>query len=305
MSRALVFAHYDRDGAVADYVVHALEQYRRHVDCLVVVSASTSRLPLALRQCVDRFIPRDNVGYDFGSWRAGIEALTNESALPCDELICVNDSVYGPLFDLGPALADRRVAAADFWGMCLSTQGPKRRGKRTRCPHIQSWFFAMRRPVLESEAFSRFWNSVEPLATKEEIIERYEIGMSEQFTEAGFRSAALYDTRDHGPAGMDEIWPHLSWRHPRRSWRVAKKSRREMHNPSELFPLRLVDAGVPFVKAGLFRVNHYGLNLGHVLQGIHARTAYDTELIETHLARVARPVGRRADSCHIAAAPQP
>jgi hypothetical protein len=58
------------------------------------------------------------------------------------------------------------------------------------------------------------------------------------------------------------------------------------HNPSECFPRRLLDAGVPFVKAGLFRINHYGLNLGHVLDGVAAATPYDVRLIRQHLARV-------------------
>jgi hypothetical protein len=42
----------------------------------------------------------------------------------CDELICVNDSVYGPLADLGSTLGNSRLANVDFGGMCLSTQDP-------------------------------------------------------------------------------------------------------------------------------------------------------------------------------------
>lgn len=288
MARALILAHYDCDGVVDDYVAAALREYRRHVDRLVVVSASVGRLPDPLVPLVDHFIARDNVGYDFCGWRAGIDALGPVAAF--DELICANDSAYGPLFDLEPALGDRRIAAADLWGMCLSEQGSSRFGKRASCPHLQSWFFAMRRPVLQSESFRRFWDSVVPLGHKDDIIDRYEIGMSEHFMRAGFSIAGLYDARDRGVATPAEIRPHLSWMNPRRSWRVLKKSRRAPHNPSELFPLRLIDAGVPFVKAGLFRVNHYGLDLDHVLRGIQARTAYDERLITRHVARVG-PVG--------------
>jgi len=284
MARALVFAHYDRDGVVDDYVIDALRCYRPLVDRLVVVSASATCLPASAEAFVDRFVARANDGYDFCSWRAGLGALGPIDRY--DEVIFANDSVYGPLFDIGPVLSDQRVADADLWGMCLSEQGTKRRGRRASCPHLQSWFFAMRRPVLESEAFRRFWESVVPLDNKDDIIDRYEIGMTEHFVRAGFRIAALYDAREHGPATLREIWPHLSWSRPRRSWRTVKKSRRLPHNPSELFPLRLIDAGVPFVKAGIFRVNHYGLNLEHVLRGIRERTTYDTALIERHLARM-------------------
>ena len=283
MARALVFAHYDQDGLWADYVVAALRQYRAAVDRLVVVSASARALPPTLRPVVDTFIPRDNIGYDFCSWRAGIESLGPLDAW--EELICTNDSVYGPLANLAPVLADPRVADADLWGMCLSEQGTRRRGK-VSCPHLQSWFFAMRRPLLESPAFQGFWQSVVPLDRKDDIIDRYEIGMSEHFLQAGFRMAALYDAREHAPATRRELWPHLAIREPKRSWRHLRKMRDTPHNPSECFPGRLLDAGVPFVKAGLFRVNHYGLNLGHVLDGVAAATPYDVRLIRQHLARV-------------------
>jgi len=93
-----------------------------------------------------------------------------------DELVRGLDSVYGPLFDLLHASPTSGVAAADVWGMCVSDQGTLRRGRAVACPHIQSWFFAFRRGPLVSEAFDRFWQGVEPLATKDDIIDRYEIG---------------------------------------------------------------------------------------------------------------------------------
>jgi rhamnosyltransferase len=204
-----------------------------------------------------------------------------------EELIAAaNDSVYGPLFDLGPVFRDPRIAAADFWGMCLSEQGTKRRG-RTSCPHVQSWFFAMRRPLLESAAFADFWRTVEPQACKDDVIDRYELGMTEHFARAGFQTAALYDARSRGVATWAEIRPHVAVAEPRRSWRHMKKARRRPHNPSELFPLRLLAAGVPFLKVGLFRVNHYGLSLPAVRDSLRVVGTYDAGLIDAHLARLA------------------
>jgi lipopolysaccharide biosynthesis protein len=283
MARAIVFVHYDRDGVFDDHVVHALRVYRRLADRLVVVSTSARGLSPPLEPLVDTFIPRDNVGYDFCSWRAGLESLGDVAQF--DEVVCVNDSVYGPLFDLAPAFSDPRIAGADFWGMCLSDQGIKRRGGGP-APHLQSWFFAMRRPVLESSAFETFWNSVVPLESKADIVDRYEVGMSLDFQEAGFRMAGLYDSRLAGPYTLREMLPHLSPLEPARSWRLYKKGRRPRTNPSELVWDRLIAAGVPFVKVGLFRVNYYGLNLRRVLRGLEASTPYDIGLIRRHLARV-------------------
>jgi lipopolysaccharide biosynthesis protein len=277
--RALVFAHFDAGGGFAPHVEHALHAYRQHVERLVVVSNSARRLPSALAGIVDAFLPRANVGYDFAAWRDGLALLP---AGHHDEVLCVNDSVYGPLFDLAPALADARVAGADCWGMVLSDQNARRGAPRI--PHLQSWFLGLRRPVLESEACAAFWREVGPLGSKREVVERYEIGFSARLAAAGFRLAGLYDATTAGPVTLREVWPHLSLGHPRRSWRLFRKSRRTPHNPSELVWWRLWEAGVPFVKVGLFRVNHYGLDLGRVLAELRQRSAYDLGLIEGHLA---------------------
>lgn len=279
-SRAIVFAHFDPHDTFDAHVVEALRRYRPHAARLVVVSASAARLPAPLRGLVDTFVPRANVAYDFGSWQAGLATLRPADF---DEILCVNDSVYGPLSDLGPTLCDPRTAGADLWGMVLSEQSTRRRGGR--CPHVQSWFFGMRRRLLESPVYAQFWNGIVPLRDKEEIVDRYELGLSVACRQAGMRIAGIYDARTAGPVRLGDLWPHLSLADPRRSWRLVKKGRRPPHNPSELTWLRLLDAGVPFVKVGLFRINHYGLDLARVTTALGRRHPDALPLIRGHLAR--------------------
>lgn len=278
--RAIVFAHFDPHGGFDQHVVEALLRYRPHADRLVVVSASAVRPPAALRGVIDTFLPRANVGYDFGSWQAGLATLCPADF---DEILCVNDSVYGPLFGLGPALRDPRTADADLWGMVLSEQSTRRRGGR--CPHVQSWFFGMRRRLLASPVYEAFWNGIVPVADKEEVVDRYELGLSVACREAGLRIAGIYDARTAGPMRLGDLWPHLSLADPRRSWRLWKKGRRTPYNPSELAWLRLLEAGVPFVKVGLFRVNHYGLDLDRVTAALGRLHPEALPLIRGHLAR--------------------
>ena len=76
MKRLAVFAHYDRDNLLDDYVFRYLAGLKCVVDSIVFVSAS--RLSDAsvgrLKTLCDTVMLRENVGYDFGSWQAGLNA---------------------------------------------------------------------------------------------------------------------------------------------------------------------------------------------------------------------------------------
>ena len=293
MPRALILAHHDQDGLIDPHVIQTLQIYRRLVDRLVVVSTAAASLPPAAANLVDDFVTRPNEGYDFCSWKLGLERLLPHHEF--DEIVFCNDSVYGPLSKWERLLDDPRVEDADLWGMVRSRQGPKSRGN-VDCPHLQSWFFVMRKRAICSPAFSSFWNSVQPLPTKEHVIEQYEIGLSETFAQAGLTLRAIYDataTADESAPAWTDIAPHLSfaWSRLPQSWRLLKKARRGRINPSELLPLKVIDAGVPFVKVGVFRVNHYGLDLDYVRRQLTERQqagqiAYDLTLIDDHLQRL-------------------
>jgi rhamnosyltransferase len=277
MNRAVILAHYDPDGIIDPYVIRALQGYREIANRLVLVSASASSLPASLADVVDDFLPRANVGYDFCSWRDGIAHLADPQQF--DEIVCANDSVYGPLFDLKNVMSDPRVAAADFWGMVMSAQ---------RGDHVQSWFFAMRRPVIESPAFREFWKSVEPQPSKQQVIDHYEVGLTEAFAGAGFRAAAIYDGRRDRPPTFRERCHNVSplrlglfGRHRRRVARMGPP-----FNPSELFWERACDAGVPHLKAAIFRANPYLVEVHRVLAKAVKRWPEWATLIHNHLTRV-------------------
>ncbi len=279
MKRAILLAHYDRDGIIDPYVIAAAEEYRRFADKLVLVSASAKVLPPELYSVVDEFVPRDNVGYDFGSWRAGLEAIGTVSDF--DEIICVNDSVYGPLFDLAPAITSPQHRDADFWGMTISEQ---------QQVHVQSWFFAVRSRVIESETYRNFWASVGGDLPKNQLIAQFEIGFSAALRDAGYHMAAVYDGRDKPLPTAAERKKHSSWTSPLRTQRYLRKTRlkKAPFNPSDLLYERLWGCGVPFLKRRIFKPNYYGLSLPLVQADIDGLSPRWAELIANHLRRVDR-----------------
>jgi hypothetical protein len=276
MKRAVVLAHFDRDGVVDPCVVAAVQAYRPLADTLLLVSVSAGKLPRALDGVVDGFLPRDNVGYDFGSWQAGVRWLGDPQRY--DEILFVNDSVYGPLFDLRPALEDPRGRAFDLWGMVMSAE---------REPHVQSWCFAMRRPILESPAFTAFWESVAPQPTKEDVVNRYEVGMSQFFKAAGFQAGAVIDSRDEPPPTIREMLHAAAGLGPLGLLRHIRQLRRRgpPYNPSELLWRRLWQAGVPFLKAGIFSRNQYAIDPRQVLADLGSLAPAWGDLVMRHQAR--------------------
>lgn len=279
MKRAILLAHYDRDGIIDPYVIAAAREYRRFADTLILISVSAKALPKDLAGLVDIFVTRENVGYDFGSWRAGLQTLSRPSDF--DEIIFVNDSVYGPLFDLGPSLESPRLAAADFWGMTVSEMCQR---------HVQSWFFGMRSSVIRSEIFQKFWDSCASDLPKEEIIARRELGVSRTIQQSGFHLAAIYDGRETPLASSAERGKHCSLMAPLRTWRHLRKTARSRapFNPSELFYDRLWNSGVPFVKRRIFTENYYGLNLSKVQAELESRSPGWAMLVRNHRQRMDR-----------------
>ena len=67
---------------------------------------------------VDSIIVKENSGYDFGSWKAGLRS--EEDLRKYDEIVICNDSVYGPLWPIGVAFKKMETRDCDFWGITAS-----------------------------------------------------------------------------------------------------------------------------------------------------------------------------------------
>lgn len=282
--RALIFVHYDKHGILDPHVEHSLKAYRECFDYTVLVSASLKECPANARKWIDAFIPRSNVGYDFCSWKAGLNSTLELHDL--NELFFVNDSVYGPIRDIRDTLTFGERENLSLWGMVLSVQSPSKNHPRL-CPHVQSWFFGVRRPLLFSSEFMQYWEGVRPLESKQQIIENYEVGMSNIFQGQGHSIGGVYDMRLDNPVRWLEVLPNLSIFEPRRSFKHFRRARKTPYNPSELRWERIIESGVPFLKVNLLRTNHYGIKKARTLEYISQFSDYDPKLIVNHQRRIA------------------
>ena len=287
MKTACVFAHYDPAGKVDEHVLYYLQELQKIAGLIQFVT--TASLDDAERRRVEdlgvNVIERNNEGYDFCSYKAGIDAI-DVSAF--DELIVCNDSVYGPFSDLATVFAEMRSRDARFWGLTDSYDYQH---------HLQSYFLVFAGDALRSQAFKDFWQSIQILDDKVAIIRRYEVGLSQVMGAAGFPPEALAGSRRVGNARhIGSYWRYYlrlllrRWRDTQ-FWadglRVITGRRLVGKNVTHLEWKSLVeDGGIPFIKIGLLRDNPKDVgNLDEVYDVIERAGDYPVQCIRDHLRR--------------------
>ncbi|WP_457743350.1 rhamnan synthesis F family protein [Sulfurimonas sp.] len=123
-------------------------------------------------------IKRKNIGYDFYSYKVGLQYLDLSLY---DELIICNDSSFGPLIPMINIFEQMNNQECDFWGITDSN---------LIAYHLQSYFLVFKKKSLYSDVFKHFWNDLKILDDKQDIIEQYEVGMSQLFIKNGYKSCS-------------------------------------------------------------------------------------------------------------------
>jgi lipopolysaccharide biosynthesis protein len=290
MNRLCVFAHFDRDNVIDGYVLNYLKALRSVAHSIVFVSTSQLTGPdiRTLSGLCDSVITRANVGHDFMSWRIGLASVSDLAAY--DEVIVCNDSVYGPFYPLEQVFHKMAKRDCDFWGITCGTH---------KSFHLQSYFIVFRRRILASRAFNEFWQSVTPERSKERVVEKYEIGLTDRLVKEGFRPAAY---TKHSPSFLRyllTIGP--PWSLHKCLWLfivaplsgVVPRWKQMAPPPRNSFSAIYVDwkqlilrRKAPFLKIDLLRSNPTGADIDNYKQFLQKCCDFDVSLIENHLRRM-------------------
>jgi rhamnosyltransferase len=282
INRAVILVHYDRDNQVDDYVyayITSLKECTTHLVFVSTANLKESQIEKLNLQC-DKVIIRDNIGYDFMSYKIALESFNYAKY---DEVLICNDSVYGPLYPMQNLFETMQSQKCDFWGITDNTDMGY---------HIQSYFMLVKKPILQSDTFKNFWEQVEVLNNKDEIIKRYEIGFSQSLIKAGFISAV---STHFTPTKMQKISIFLSKFTAKKIIKKfisifsgnAKIIRIGKINNAHYFWKELLLSGnVPFIKIELLRDNPMHVNIKDFEKIIHSISDYDTKLITNHLKRM-------------------
>ncbi len=253
---------------IDDHVLFYLEKL--HGLGLVIVFISTSEtldresIRNARPFCRSILI-RANLGYDFASWKAGLERVGDLT--PYRTVVLANDSVYGPIHDLSDVFTSMRQRGLDVWGITDSMQFGH---------HLQSYFLVFEEPVIRHQAFYDFWARLPAYAFKYSLVWNAEVGLSRRLREAGFKLGALCE------------YAELKARYPAVFRDVEGRSlvEKPLNLTLTLWRELIRDCGCPFVKVMLLRDNPLGMDdVSHWPETLGELTGYDADLIKRHLAR--------------------
>lgn len=202
--RVAVFASYSSDGMLPPQVQPYLEGLRPFVDRIVVVCDNPIG-PIrraALEGLADHIIAERHGEYDFGSYKRGVAWARQAGWLDeADDLILCNDSCFGPVGSFAPMFERMDARHLDFWGATDSKQ---------IYPHLQSFFVVLSWHVFQSATFRNFIQSITKQPDVQQVIMKYEIGLTKTLAGAGYKWGAMVENRLEGAHPDDPSYKNIS-----------------------------------------------------------------------------------------------
>jgi hypothetical protein len=241
-STLCIFAGFSAAARVEPYVICYIEALKAcEMDIVFVQTTNSTPAPDAyseIEPLCRGIMTRPNVGYDFVSWRTGIETCPDLAEY--EHLVLTNDSVLGPFRDLAPLVSRMRLEPALLWGMTDCSE----RGM----PHLQSYFLLASREIFSRDFFFEFWRSVVPAKSKGEIIDRFEIGFSQRAVAHGIQLRAIFPSADVRRRALNK-GTKFQYQH--------ELQRAELNPTLFAWDILVEEMGFPFIKTELLRDNRF------------------------------------------------
>lgn len=199
MKRLGIYLTYDKERKIDPYIGYMLKELKTCVKYLVVV-CNEEEVTDGLENIVDyadEIFYRENRGFDAGGFKTAMcEFIGWDKILQYDELVLVNDSMFGPFIPMKDIFAEMNKRSVDFWG--LASQGA-REGKNIRSfpQYIQSYFLVVRFPMLHSAEFRKYWEEI-PLYHKFwDVVIQHEERFTSYFSGLGYTYDVYADIEEN------------------------------------------------------------------------------------------------------------
>lgn len=197
MKRICIYLTYDPQKIVDRYVGYMLKELKSCVDYLVVVCNETEIVKgkEILEQYSDEIFYRKNIGFDAGGFKDALcKYLGWDNVLTYDELVLVNDSIFGPFCPMKKIFNEMEGKNIDFWGLIKHAESvyidmghiPE---------HIQSFFLSIRSRMLHSAEFRMYWENLPYFKTLLQTVVGHELKFTQHFVKLNYTYATLAETK--------------------------------------------------------------------------------------------------------------
>lgn len=204
-NRVGIFAYYDADGIVDDYIpvlVGAVRPFCSYLLC-VVNGELNEEGRQKLQAVSDELLLRPNEGLDITGYKEGLFHL-QEKVMQADEVLFFNQTIFGPLTPLDAMFGEMNGRNLDFWGLT------KHKGLKADLtgtiwnkveygylpPHIQSFFFAVRGELLHAPVFWDYWETLPVIHDYMEAVSYHEVKFTKYFEDQGYHGEPYIDCTD-------------------------------------------------------------------------------------------------------------
>ena len=191
MKRFAIYATYEKNGIIDDYIIFCLGELRKVVDDIFVVSnhilADDQRGKLSIATDI---YEKDDTGYDVGGYAYVISQLRKKKKYEqYDEGVFLNDSIFGPFYPLNEMFQEmNRKTGIDFWGITERGESEFDGGESIYPRHIQLYFFVIKERMLKSSKFTQYFENIQNEITGfRSAILNYEFGFTKYFEKQGFK----------------------------------------------------------------------------------------------------------------------
>jgi lipopolysaccharide biosynthesis protein len=215
--RLFLFAGFDKDNIIDDALVYYISKLSKFGDVIVCIDSDCDDTQTdKLKPFTIHTIAKRHGEYDFGSYKRAFEYARNSDILKnYDYLYLVNDSVFGPLFDMGQII--KKIENSDSDSCCLVVS------KHKTHKFMESWFIRLNKKIFMSVWFDEFISSVQHEEYKYLVTVKYEHGLTNVIKNNGCSWDGIY--KFHG---------RFTYNNPKRLFKIGcpfvKKASFTRHN---------------------------------------------------------------------------
>mgnify|MGYP003345590442 CR=1 FL=1 len=263
--RCLVLAHHHPNGKLRPDTVDVISALSTVMDAIYVVSTHLNQEEVSKIGGWAQVIVRDNVGYDFYSYREGILQIASQG-MPA-QVTLMNTSLV--------VLQPEKLLSAYFSLLDRLPNSPLALGLTRSMEHqihLQSFLLSFNAELFNQAFFLDWWTAMTPISERQQVIEKYELGFSRYLQQHQIELRAAYAPYPKSTHSWFE--PGLNWFY-KKILRIPFNRHQTRLNPMNWCAEDILhEFGV--LKMEFLKSNPYGINTQFLKNQIDRHPEYST-----------------------------